>query len=134
MATLIVQMVDKTHPDPVMDCRQYKAGDVITVLPDSVRLSDYVLTHPSWRVIELPGVDETEARTLLAEEPDDGSGNEMRRRRAFRLDFSRWSARVQASIGDKTTTRAILPTVAVADLRRARVRKAALVSNPKVIG
>lgn len=116
MAQIVVQLVDKTHPDPEMDARQYKRGDVICALPDDHVFSEYERNNPAWRIISVPDMSLSEAQALCANEPGDPKVNRMLQRRVFRLDPGTLGA-----------------AAAAATIRTARVQKVAL-ADPRVIG
>lgn len=91
MAELLVRIVDKTHPDPVQDCRCTKRGHVIVVQPDGWPWGRLERTSDQWRIVEVPGVWVGVFAHLLVEEPetDIRQPNPHRQIRAFRLDVDR---------------------------------------------
>lgn len=89
MAELLVRVVDKTNPDPLLDCKLTKRGMVIAVQPDGWQWGFEELANPDWRIIRVPGVDPSQFGGLLAPEPEIDPQNPSRvlQRRAFRLNL-----------------------------------------------
>ncbi len=91
MAELLLRVVDKTHPDPILDASQTKAGDVIVVCDDNHPWGKQELTSPAWRILRVPGPKE-DYIGLLAPEPGDRLTNQMLQRRLFKIDVSKMEA------------------------------------------
>lgn len=87
MAEILVRIRDKeTHPDPYVDVKRSKRGDVIAVCPDGWKWTHIELTNPDWRIIKVIGLDAAVARQLLAPESGDERVDKMLRRRKYKLD------------------------------------------------
>ncbi len=89
MAELLVRRTDKTHPDPYMDAKQTKRGDVICVQPDGWPWGTKELANPDWIILLVPGVSPEDLSGLLAAEPETNPAqpSRMLQPRAFKLDL-----------------------------------------------
>jgi hypothetical protein len=97
MAALIVLAVDNVNAgDPAKDARCYKAGDVVDVLETDAHPGNAIVDNPRWRVIRVPDLSVSEARSFLAEEPQTDAHARPRQRRAFRLDLAQLAHPVTA--------------------------------------
>jgi hypothetical protein len=91
MAQLLIFARDKVCGDYHLDAQNHKRGDVLLVYPDGQQHSQEVLTHPMFRIIEVPSLSINEAKTLLAPQvlgPNDTFVSEKTRQfRGFKLDL-----------------------------------------------
>lgn len=62
---MLVRTVDKTHPDPLINCSMTKRGDVIVVVENGHSWGDKDKTEPFWRIIKCPRIDVEMARAAL---------------------------------------------------------------------
>lgn len=131
MAELLLRVVDKTSPDPYRDARLTKRGDVIVVCPDGWNWGLEELASPDWRILRLPALSVSEARALLAEEPetDPTQPSRVRQRRAFRLNLT---LPLFASLSQPRRPIEDLP-ISLLQFRAAVQRKPALV-DPAILG
>jgi len=140
MAELLIQVVDKTNPDPELDAKCYKRGDVISILPDGAYWGD-ATQNPLWRIIRVVGLSPEELEALLTlsvpEDMSDGMLSLKRRRARFLdLDSPGVPAPMRAWLNDSKRAVPILDLSAhlpLAALRTMLVRRSALAS-PRVIG
>lgn len=83
---IVVQAHDKNNPDSIeLDARNYKAGDVIVVLPEDHKFTERELTNPDWRIYLTDAPDEF-FDTIQKPESPDGNPNWQKRQR--RINFS----------------------------------------------
>ncbi len=89
MAELLVCAADKEPPDPYVDAKAYKRGDVVVVCPDRWVWGMGELSSPNFRIVRVPGITVTQASTFLGEEfnTDPENPSLVLRRRAFYLDL-----------------------------------------------
>lgn len=87
MAELLVRIVDKSNPDPMLDIGCMKRGDVIAVCPDGWRWGNQELRNPAWRIFRVPDAPELYSALLAPDVPDIGRETDPVRKRGFRLDL-----------------------------------------------
>lgn len=68
MCELVISVIDKFSDDPEVDCAMPKRGVVIDVFEDEHAYGRLELTHPMFRILKLPGVSMTFARSFLGKE------------------------------------------------------------------
>lgn len=67
---LLIFTQDRSHDDVYLDAKLLKRGAVIAVNPDGWKWGAEELSSPVFRVIRLPGIDETVGRSFMgAEQP-----------------------------------------------------------------
>lgn len=111
MAEFLIRIRDKPKdPDPYVDIKRSKRGDVICACPDGWVWSQNELTNPDWRIIKVPGLADAVSQQLVTVEAGDERLNKMLRRRQYKLDvdyaslpqadkaYLRDDSRAQASI------------------------------------
>lgn len=100
MALVLVQLVDRTHPDPVKDQRGcYKRGDIIVIYEDWQHDGDTVKNpiRPGVCLVRVTGVTKAQLEAFIAPETT-GERRLVTRRRAYRLDFSLMSPALRNAI------------------------------------
>lgn len=70
MCEMLVMAVDKFNPDPYLDAKQYKRGDVVCVQPDGWGWGKEELANPLFRIIKVPGVSVADALVFAESEVD----------------------------------------------------------------
>ncbi len=86
MVEMIVQRVDVTHPDPILDARHMKRGYVCEVLPAGSDWGRETLRNPDWVLLRVD-VPLAEARALLARGVGDRLRDKVIATRAMKLDL-----------------------------------------------
>jgi hypothetical protein len=108
MACLIVMVVDRVHPDPVLDALAHKVGDVVEVVPDDHQFSRAERMHNDWQILRLPLVSEEEGRAFMGGHFHPETGKHVRVR-ASRLDLTRLPAdRASTTYADLDAARVIV--------------------------
>lgn len=134
MAELLVRVRDKVSPDPYLNVRLTKRGDVIVVMPDGHDWAADELRNRDWRIVKVPGLSMVEAEAMTVEEPHDPERSRMMLRRWFRLDVDSVDLpqRARQVIADDSRA---APTfdLTLQQLRAAKLQKSP-VADPAVIG
>lgn len=135
MAEFLVRVVDKpTHPDPYVDIKRSKRGDVIAACPDGWVWSQQEQTNPDWRIIKVPGLADSIAQQLLSNESGDERLNKMLRRRKYKLDVDYASLPQEGKNYLRDDTRAQPSTTISKALAQTLVTLKEPVQDPVVIG
>ena len=104
MCEILIRVRAKENPDPYLDAKALKRGDVVAVVNNGWVWSTEELTNPDWRIVKLPSVSVSAGETLLAKEYDIDPQfpSKVLRRRAFywNIDDSSWSTPVRNWIND----------------------------------
>jgi len=82
---ILVRVIDKEQPDPVLNPLVSKRGDLIVSMPDGHGWSELERTEDYWRIIRCP-ILQTHKETL---EQQKYFENKARRRREYSIDFSK---------------------------------------------
>ena len=135
MAELLIMARDKdAHPDPYVDVRRLKRGDVLCVKPDGWRWSPRELSNPAWRIVRVAGLPDSIAQTFLNPERGDPLVDRMLRQREAEFDLGHADipAGVRAKLADdsRATPVVVLSSVVGRRLRKQRER----LQDPAVIG
>ncbi len=138
MCKALFVMHDAGNPDPLIDCKRLKRGDVIVIVPNGWVWSAAELTNPNWRIAEFPLVSVDEAAIFLAAERDLDPANPSRmlrqRARSVNVDSPAVTTGTRAWLDDDTRsapTRTIPFTLA--QMVALSVAKPPL-SDPNVMG
>lgn len=135
MAELLVRIRDKEpHPDPYIDVKRSKRGDVIAVAPDGWRWGRDELRNPDWRIFKIPGLPMDIAQSFLTPERGDPLVEKMLRRReaSFDLDSAELPQRVRDFLADdsRSSPAIVISAIVGSKLRKLRQRLA----DPAVLG
>lgn len=89
MCVIVFFVKDRTNPNPFIDAKCYKRGDVIEVLPDGWQFSPAELSNPEWRILSLPNVTVAQASHLMSGEVDADplKPSRMLQRRGVKFDL-----------------------------------------------
>lgn len=148
MCEIAVVVVDTINPDFYLNCKRYKAGDVIDVLPDGWKWGKEELSNPKWRILKFPGIPvEAFSQFLTPQLPSDPKNpSKTLLKRAVSFNYSAlpttpsvaanavMAAKVDPYMRDaarKTSTMTV--PLAASDIATVSVFKA-LVPDPTVIG
>lgn len=135
MAEFLVRIRDKpTDPDPYLDIKRSKRGDVICACPDGWVWSQIELTNPAWRIIKVPGLADSVAQQLVMPEVGDERVNRMLRRRKYKLelDFASLPQAGKDYLRDDTRAQ---PTITISkSMAQSLVTLKPAVQDPAVIG
>ena len=90
MCELLVNLVDTSNPDPLMDVGCYKAGDVITVQEDGWLWGSMEVGNTNWSIVKLPGAPAKSFLSLLNGQaaPNPLAPSPMLQLRAASLDLA----------------------------------------------
>ncbi len=90
MCEVLFRVVDKTNPDPLIDCKMSKRGDIVVIVPDGWGWTPAELTNPDWRIVKFPNVAQAtaEAFAMPEQDADPAHPSRMLRRRAFMFDMT----------------------------------------------
>lgn len=86
MARLLIKNGDNTSPNPDLDARCWKDGDVVVVMPDGHEWGE-LEGPPKFRRVDLPGVEVSEAERFCRPEKDENG--ELLARSQYRHSNSR---------------------------------------------
>jgi hypothetical protein len=129
MPEMLVQVIDRSSPDPLIDCRCFKAGDVIVVCPDGWAWSDAELNNPEWRIVSV-ALPTDEAEAFAQDEAGDMIQNPLLQIRGSNIDIDALPVAARLKMrGQRAGTVTILPAV----LRLARLIKARR-ANLQILG
>lgn len=135
MAELLIRVRDKeAHPDPYVDAKRSKRGDVIAACPDGWKWSHAERTNPDWRIVRILGLPMNIAETFMSPERGDPRVDRMLRRReaSFDFDHADLPARVREYLADDSRAQPSIVLSAIVG-RKLRKQRARLV-DPAVIG
>jgi hypothetical protein len=100
MAEFLVRIRDKVgHNAKLLGERE-----VVSACTDGWPWSDKERTNPDWRILKAPGMSLAEAETFTVPEPVDETLY-VRRRRAFKIDYTLLPANVVTWLNDDTRSR-----------------------------
>lgn len=136
MCEILIIAKDTPHPDPVIDTKRYKSGDVVVAMDDGWQWGVEELTNPLFRIVKLPNIPLAEAEAFLGgqKDSDPAHPSRMLQRRAFGIDFSSLPKAVTNWWSDDTRATPILTSnITVAQFRALKKQKAVL-SDPAIIG
>ena len=96
MAELLISAVDKTHPDPKVNVRLFKKGDVVAAMPDGHKWGREERNPEKFMIIKVPALDIQEARRLCVPDFEPAAynrfgapGPNIHRARRFKIDETR---------------------------------------------
>jgi hypothetical protein len=138
MAEFLLRVVDKVNTDPVLNTKCTKRGDVIVVQEDGWAWGLRELTDPQYRLLRVPAMSLSEARTFVAEEQDVNpqAPSRMLLRRAFKLDIDHpiVPIPVKAWLADATrATPLLVLNLNISIVRGLKVLKPSI-PDPQIIG
>lgn len=100
----LIVMHDQVNPDPLIDCRRFKRGDMVAVVPDDWPWSEFEKSNPNWRIAKFPLVSVAEAEIFIAAERDLDPANPSRmlrqRARSINVDSPAVTAATRAWLDD----------------------------------
>ncbi len=120
MPELLVQVIDRASPNPLVDCRCYKAGDVIVVCPDGWGWTPAELNSQEWRIISVD-IPMAEAEALVEDETGDQLLNPLLQIRGAGINID---ALPPQAIAKMRGNRAGTVTISAAAIRLAKAVKA----------
>src|SRR5690606_17653855 len=85
MCEVLLRVIDKSDPDPKIDSKCLKAGDVVVIREDDWNWSEMEKTAPFWRIVRIVGmsVEEATLEFLAPENGSDANNPYLRRRKSF---------------------------------------------------
>lgn len=129
MPEMLVQVIDRASNDPLIDCRCYKAGDVIVVCPDGWGWTPEELNNPEWRIVSV-ALPMAEAEAFAQDETGDQLQFPLLQIRGTSINIDALPA---AAIVKMRGVRAGMVTVTPALFRLARAVKARR-ANLQILG
>lgn len=131
---LLICIENKRGKDLKQTTQLPDRGDVIHIAGDDHVWGREEVKHPFFRVIRVPDITETEARALLAPEPD--HHEHVSRSRAFRLDLDILAEEHHEFFcldSDHCHESKGVLSLSLDTIRKIKVRKK-IIANPNVIG
>lgn len=138
MCEALIRVVDKVNTDPYLDCKLFKAGDIVTLQDDNWGWSVAEQTNSDWRIVKFPNIPLQQAVDYLQPERDADVAHPSRmlRRRKFTFDLTNTSLPVAFRNWLADSTRAA-PTRAI-NLTGAQLvtymRSRPPIQDPNVLG
>lgn len=104
MAEFLIRVTDKVNPDPYLDCRCLKRGDVVTIQEDGWAWGLLEKLNTQWRILAAPSISVLQAQGYLSPELPLDPQNPSRtlQSRGFKFDVTLLPAQWQSWVADDT--------------------------------